>query len=190
MLKTKKPTEISWEDLATIGGAACKGKTVSLVECKEPQREWTMKDEYRFPVMEIEYTWLGYLKKFNSREEYEIYCDDKRFLRRMYSIMKELNREYLPIRQDGFLAKAKDFHNKWGNDYVPEDLRCAINSVLEQREQPPLHWFPFEKKEVMAEELQGEVRLIKGEFTPWNGTFANRKGVPVGTCDQYMRWMV
>jgi hypothetical protein len=191
MLNTKKRTECTWDELAELG-SACKGKKLQFVECEEPTDKWKMKDEYRFHVMEIEYTWMGYKKKFDSRDEYIDYCKEKRILRREYNALDELKEPFLMKRQREWIAKARVFHNRWSHDYVPEDLRCAINAVLATSHDPPcqLQWHPFTRQEINAEELPKGLRLWKGEFIPWNGENANKNPVGLGMTDHYLSWMV
>jgi hypothetical protein len=105
--------------------------------------------------------------------------------------LEELKEPFLLKRQRWWIAKARAFHNRWGHDYVPEDLRCAINAVLEECHPPcRLDWLPFTKKEVNAEELPEGVRLFKGEFIPWNGLHADKNPVALGMSDSYLSWMV
>jgi hypothetical protein len=183
----------SWEELTTVN-SRCRGKSVKFVECKQPADRWHPKEEHSFRVMEIEYTWTAYAKKFDSEKDYELYCNMKRELRQGYCSMKELNDKYLKIRQQEWVQKAKSFQSMWGQDYVPEDLRCAINTMIGDYDPSArVNWSPLEEstKEIPAEELEETIHIFRSEFTPWNGMHANEhSSVPFGMTGDIMRWLL
>jgi hypothetical protein len=132
-----------------------------MVYCTEP----TPKDKkVGFHVVDVEYTRLGFYKEFKSKEEYEMYIAQKNDLMMRIEGLQEQNRARTllgfpvsDIEELEWLEDAKGFVNRWGENYVPENLRWLIDTVLWIHDLEPSIWRTLVPKKKIQRDNQSEV---------------------------------
>ena len=105
-----------------------------------------------YNVIDMEYTRMGFYKEFDSKEAYETYTRQRIDLDKRVDAIDEHNewRELLgrkPCEKEEliWLRDAKKFLNTWGESYVPENIRSAMDGVLLRKDEEYLEWTPFVK---------------------------------------------
>lgn len=123
-----------------------------------------------FVVIEMEYKFMGYYKRFHDSKEYNEYDSSKRELRKAYwEISKEeesgcVNSVTLKQRKMKWLDDACVWNNRWGEMYTPEDIRQVIDEWLRDTQKGEwLWWRPF-KEMVTNANILGKVDHFKKEW--------------------------
>jgi hypothetical protein len=135
-------------------------QVLQIVFCREEER--LDEKENPYTVVEVEYKYMGFHKRFHSRKEYEDYDSGRRQLRKWYLEIEsraesgELDGVDLVREREDWLTKCFGWNNKWGGSYTPEDLRMAIDRMLQEVNAGVwMLWKPFEIKETTPKRLVG-----------------------------------
>jgi hypothetical protein len=113
-----------------------------------------------YVVIEEEYRLMGYYKRFESGEEYREYDVGRKTLRDLYMQIRtdeqrdELDRESLNRAKKEWLERACVWNNRWGEMYTPQDIRTAVEQLMEEVEPGTwLWWTPFTVVAATREQL-------------------------------------
>lgn len=125
-------------------------RRVQLVYCNRQPTKDLRKSTGSYNVIDYEYTTMGFYKEFDSKAHYELYCSQKVDLDMRVAGIDEQNeaRNMLGLepcdREElSWLDDAREFMNRWGESYVPENIRCAMDGVLFRKDEEHIKWTPF-----------------------------------------------
>jgi hypothetical protein len=144
-------------------------RPIPVVFCDEGEDPFTEEDK-PYVAVEIEFRFMGYYRRFGSKNKYEAYCEERKALRERYVEIETLEgklevagQELTKLKEE-WLEQALSWRTRWGEMNASEDVRLAIDKMLQDtRAGACVHWNPF-RVQMTSPNSIGNIDVFKHAF--------------------------
>jgi hypothetical protein len=156
-----------WKEVLVEGST--NNRPVPVVFCDEDEDPFD-EEEKPYVAVEIELKFMGYYRRFGSKSMYEAYCAERKALRERYVEVEAMEGRIEKVRgehkklKEEWLEQALSWNARWGEMNTSEDVRIAIDKMLEDTKAGSyVRWNPFKVKMTSPNSI-GNIDVFKHEF--------------------------